>query len=231
MKIKLVLLLLLWFSGYSQKKYSFDYKIIYEFKLNDTAKAKEIVLMTNSKDNSYRLNISEKDSANYSVNFHDENGIESTVFLNKNSFNKATAIELKCEFVSGYSNPYKYQTKNYEFINKEYALMDGQYHPFYILKSNNPKKEKKKRLATFYYYIENNTEFHLPILVHPTAYEEWKLEKNIPNGIPKEMFYSGYGKAELFNILKLKEIIKIEKFIVIPEECNYIELKSRIKIN
>lgn len=99
--------------------------------------------------------------------------------------------------------------------------MEGEYHPFYILKSNNSKREKKKKLATFYYYLENNTGFHLPLLEHETAYEEWELERNIPNGIPKEMYYLDYGKVEILMLYKLKRIIKIDKILTIPEGCKY----------
>lgn len=126
---------------------------------------------------------------------------------------------MTCEFVRHWGNLSKHLTNHYEFINKEYALVDDEYHPFYILKSNNPKREKKKKLATFYYYLENNTEFHLPLLEHMTAYEEWKLERNIPNGIPKEMYYLDFGKVEIFNFYKLKQIIKIDKVLTIPSEC------------
>lgn len=103
----------------------------------------------------------------------------------------------------------------------KYALMNGEYHPFYILKSIDPKREKRKRLPVFYYYIENNTEFHLPILSHSTAYEEWELERNIPNGIAKEMFYLDYKKIEKKDIYVLRNISKIDKVFIVPKECDY----------
>jgi len=209
-------------SGYSQKKYAFDYMLVYDFKMNDTSKVKEVFFYTNSKDNSYFLRVYEKDSLNFSVYFKDQNEIYSDFQSSKSEFIKLSQIVLGCDFFRTWHNPFKYQTNNYEFINKEYALMDGEYHPFYVFKSNNPKKEKKKKLATFYYYLENNTEFHLPLLEHETAYEEWKLERNIPNGIPKEMYYLGFGKEEIFMLYKLKGIVKIDKMLVIPKECEYI---------
>ncbi len=208
-------------SGYSQKKYAFDYMLVYDFKFNDTSKVKEVFFYTNSKDNSYLLRIYEKDSLNCSISFKDQNGIQSKFESPRNKFLQLSKINLSCEFIRNLYNPFKYQTDNYEFINKKYALMEGEYHPFYILKSNNPKREKKKKLATFYYYLENDTEFHFPLLEHETAYEEWKLERNIPNGIPKEMYYLSYGKVEILMLYKLKRIVKIDKILTIPEDCNF----------
>lgn len=206
-------------SGYSQKNYSFDCMLVYSFKFNDASKVEEVVFYTNSKDNGYFLRAFRKDSLQYSVRFVVHDKISSKVVFSKNELNSAKII-LDCKFITRQSYAFKYQTDNYEFINKKYALMEGEYHPFYILKSNNPKREKKKKLATFYYYLENNTEFHLPLLEHETAYEEWKLERNIPNGIPKEMYYLDFGKEEIFMLYKLKHIIKIEKMLTITENCN-----------
>lgn len=216
----LFLALTLFSSGYSQKNYSFDYMLVYDFKSNDTSKVEEIVFYTNSKDNSYFLRAFRKDSLQYSVVFIVHDKISSKVVFPKDKLN-SPKITLDCKFISMRSYAFKYQTDNYEFINKKYALMEGEYHPFYILKSNNPKRERKKKLATFYYYLENNTEFHLPLLEHETAYEEWKLEKNIPNGIPKEMYYLGFGKEEMYMLYRLKKIVKIDKLLIIPKECDF----------
>lgn len=195
--MKLCLFLLLCsFSVFAQKIYTFDYKITYDYKLNDSSKLSEVIYYTNSKDNSYILKIVEKDSLNFEFTFNDNNGIYFKSLFDKKQLENTEDFLLDCEVVKFFFNPYKYQTDNYSFQNMKYALMEGEYYPFYILKSIDPKREKRKKLPVFYYYIENNTEFHLPILNHSTAYEEWKLERNIPNGIAKEMFYLDYKKTK-----------------------------------
>lgn len=207
-------------SGYSQKKYGFDYMLVYDFKMNDTSKVKEVFFYTNSKDNSYFLRVYEKDSLNYALYFRDQKGFQSKFESPRDEFLQLSKIVLTCDFLGTLNNPFKYQTNNYEFINQENALVGDEYHPLYILKSNNPKREKKKKLATIYYYLENSTEFHLPLLESDTAYEEWKLERNIPNGIPKEMYYLGFNKEEIFILYKLKRIIKIDHTLIFLGDCN-----------
>lgn len=107
------------------------------------------------------------------------------------------------------------------FIKKSDTLVGGEYCSHYVFKCNNPKKEKRKKLATEHFIVEKNTSFHLPILTFATSYEEWKLEKNIPNGIPKQMYMVTYKEKKLFLFYELKRYAKINKYIIIPDECDY----------
>jgi len=232
MKKNLILLMFLFcfFLGYCQKQYFFDYKIVYNLQVKDSSQSTEVFYYTNSKDNSYRLRVAEKDSLHFHVRFLDQNGTVSEIIFTKEEFLNAKQIVLDCEIVHSYNNPYKYQTKNYDFSFKK-----EKEESFYILKSNKPKREKKKKLGTFYYYVKSNTEFHLPLLEHATAYEEWKLEKNIPNGIPEKMYYLEYGKSQASDFHKLKDIIKIDKMLEVPKDCDYTDpntpRKYRMEIN
>ena len=220
----LFLLLLFFCSTHGQKKYTFDYAIQYNFQVNDSSKVQTQLFLTNSKDNSYLLKVSEKDSLNFTLYFQDQNGITSTTYLSKKEFASAKTITLKCEFVSHFSNPFKYQTENYDFINQKDTLINTVYHSNYILKSNKPKKEKRKKFATLHFIIEGNTGFHLPILTFSTAYEEWKKERNIPNGIPKQSYTTKYLTKDKILIYDLVEYIKINKILVVPKECNYLAI-------
>lgn len=74
--------------GYSQKNYTFDYKLVYDFKLTDTSKVKEVFFYTNSKDNSYILRVYDTDSLNYSVYFRDQSGIYCDFKVPKNEFSQ-----------------------------------------------------------------------------------------------------------------------------------------------
>jgi hypothetical protein len=148
-KILLFLIVFISIPSYSQKKYLFDYMMEYDLKDTDTSKVRKEII---------------KDSSNFDLIFFDQNGIYSKSILDKKSFSRAEFITLNCSVVSGYGNPYKYQTKNYDFINKSDTIIDGQHYSHYFLKSNKPKKEKRKKLATEHFIVEKNTSFHLPIL-------------------------------------------------------------------
>lgn len=215
----------------SQKKYAFDYMLEYKFQKNDTAKVGKAFMLTNSRDNSYLLHIYPVDSLNYRYYFVDDTGgITCSALITEADLFRADTITEHCDNVWRYSNPFKYQTENYDFTNSADMIVAGKPYKQYILKSNKPKKEKRKKLYTNYYIIEENTDFHLPILmVFPTAYEEWKKEKNIPNGIIKEMYgvsYDGKIKSPIYNLEKFS---KANKYLVIPEECNYTD-KEKFKM-
>ena len=218
-------LLFLLFSNYQfsfgQKKYSFDYAIQYNFQANDSSKVQNRFYLTNSKDNSYVLQVTEKDDLNYNLFFIDQNGIASTTYLSKKDFFDAEIINLKCDFVSRYRNPFKYQTDNYDFINQKDTLINNISYSMYIIKSNKPKREKRKRLATLHFVVEKNTDFHLPILLEITPYEEWKKERNIPNGIPKQFYFTNYLNNTKTFIYNLVDFVKINRLIIIPNECDY----------
>ena len=40
------------------------------------------------------------------------------------------------------------------------------------------------------------------------------------------MYYQTLGKTDLYDFYKLKEIIKINKVIIIPKECDYTDPKT-----
>lgn len=223
MKDQVLLFLMFAFSLFSfgQKKYSFDYAIQYTYQKNDTAKVEKEIFLTNSKDNSYVLYVREKDSLNFKLLFIDQNGLLSTTYLSKKDFFRAETFDLKCEFASRYRNPYKYQTDNYDFIVQKDTLIDNSKYQTFIIKSNKPKREKRKKLGTSHFIIENNTDFHLPIFEDPTSYEEWKEEKNIPNGIPKQFYLTNYLNNNRSCIHNLVDYIKINKFFVVPKECDF----------
>lgn len=223
------------FNCFSQKNYVFDYAIAYDLTTYKTATNKKTKLvhnssttkvqrhyyLTNSKDNSYLAVLTEKDSLYYTLELKDYNGVYSKVLFLKSEFNIAEIAKLKCENVSVYKNFDSYQTKNYDFNNLQDTLINTIQHKRYQLKSNNPKRTDRKKLATDYYILMPSTDFHLPILWFATAYEEWKLNKSIPNGIFKERYMVDYYGTISFHERYINSA-KINKTIQIDKDCNYI---------
>lgn len=208
---------------FSQKRYEFDYLIEYKrtfYKDSLTEKTISRFYLTNSKKNSYLAVITNSDSLNYQMDFKDENGLTFNVNFLKSDLNKAEFINAECGYISKYRNPYKFRIKEYDFFNLKDTLINGIEFARYKLTSIKPKKEKRKKLGTEIYIIDKNTKFHLPVLYSPTAYEEWKSKKNVPNGIFKErLLFDYYG-----NLSVKEEMIgyhKINKTIIIDEKCDY----------
>ena len=238
MKSILTLFLFITSICFSQKQYQFDYILEYEltnyrdFK-NSEAKKKQKYYLTNSKNNQYYGVLVEKDSLNYELWFRDNNGITSRVYISKEEFIKAEFININCEFVSRWMNPYKNQTRNYDFVPLNDTLINNKTYKLFMFSSIKPKREKRKRLGKVYYVIDENKNFHLPILTSSTAYEEWKLSKSIPNGPYLERLIYDYNRKLLFKET-LVEYYKVNKKIIVPKKCDYTDkendLRNRIQI-
>ena len=236
MKLLLTTLLLISTFCYSQKQYEFDYLIGYELTFyKDSAKItnrpfreKDETLkkyyLTNSKKNNYRAVITELDSLNYNMIFKDDNGIYSNVILSKSDFNVAEFINIDCKNITRYQNPFKYKTKYYAFFKLNDTMLNGKQYSKFKLESIKPKRTKKEQLGTQFYIIDEEMSFNLPVLDFSTAYEEWKIERNLPNGIFIETYFIDYN-GYLDSKEKLINYWKIDKKIVINEDCDYTENK------
>jgi len=236
MKLLLTIFLLLSAYCFSQKQYKFDYLIEYEVTYyKDSVKIKnrpfrkkdktfKKYYLTNSKKNNYTAVITELDSLSYKMIFKDQNGIYSNVTFLKSDLNKAEFINIDCKYVTKYQNLFKYQTKNYNFFKLNDTVINGKAYSKVKLASIRPKTIKRKKLGTEFRIIDKETSFHLPILDFSTAYEEWKTEGNLLKGI----FFIKYF-IDYYGYLDSKENLinfwKVDKKIVINEECNYTEKK------
>lgn len=216
--------------GFSQKKYEFDYWIEYEvthfqdsvkiknrpFREKDTTFRK--ILLTNSKKNDYLVVLTEVDSVTYALNLTDNEGISINSEILKSELLSSENFSVACELVSQYTNPFTYQTKNYDFIAMtDTTIAKSSYHR-YKLASIKPKKVKRLKLGTEYYIIDKHTGFHKPILEFSTAYEEWKTRRNLTNGILFEKYFIDYY-GNLDSKEKLLSYRKINKEIRISSKC------------
>ena len=156
--------------------------------------------------------------------FKDENGIYCNVKFLKSDLNKAEFINIDCKHVIRYENPYKYQTKNYDFFKLKDTIINGISFSKFKLESIKPKRVKRKKIGTQYYIIDNKTSFHLPILYFSTAYEEWKTDSKIPNGIFNQTYFIDYH-GFLDSKEKLINYWKTDKKIVINNDCDYTKKK------
>jgi len=215
----------------SQKQYDFDYIIEYEVNLfKDSIKIKNQhfkksdrkfhrYYLTNSKNNDYVAIITEKDSLNYRMVFKDNNvGIFADVIFLKSDLNQTEFINIECENVRKFLPDYNFQTKNQDFFILRDTIVNNQVFGKYKLSSIKPKRIKKKKLGTTFYIIDNSTDFHIPILDFSTAYNEWRIQKKLPNGIMSERYFIDYY-GNLSSHQKLLKYTKLDKKIRIPKEC------------
>lgn len=217
-------------TSFGQKHYTFDYAIETEYRSfsKDSIK-KRIIYLTNSKDNSYFVELTEKDSLHYQMVFLEHDKLRAEVMVSKKELKSSEFINIDCKSVNLYKNIYKDATKRYDFLKLEDTLLNNTKHQAYKLYCNLELKKRIKRGAgTNVYIVDSETSFHLPLLTHPTAYEEWKLHKNIPNGLFLEKtFISVFD--EVGGIETRINYVEIDKSVVIEKGCNpgHISIKVR----
>ncbi|MEO2051722.1 MAG: hypothetical protein ABGX00_08135 [Allomuricauda sp.] len=217
---------------FSQKQYEFDYLIEYELhQYKDTIKIKnrsffekdikrKKYYLTNSKRNNYTAVITDLDSLHYQMSFKDQEGILFNAKFLKSEFINTQYLSIDCQNITSYKNPFKYQTKNYAFSKLNDTVINGEPYGKYKLASNNMKKTKRMKLGTEFYVIDYKTSFHLPILDFSTAYEEWKQDGKLPNGIFLEKYFVDYY-GHLDSKEKLISFKKVDKKILIDSDCDY----------
>ena len=216
------LILLLPFISFSQKIFEFDYLITYRHINYKDSTSSIGYYLTNSKDNSYKAIFTSKDSTKYSLKLDQYEGYYSKVYFNKIDFDNAEILNIDCRYINKNkdANPYKYQVKYHDFINlPDTLLFNKKYNHYKLISTRSNNYKKRKKIGHYNYIIEKSTDFHLPILVHPTAFEEWKQLKTLVNGIFKEKFFTNY-KGDIIEKYELISYKKIRKKITIPKNCD-----------
>ena len=148
---------------------------------------------------------------------HDEIWTKTKIL--KSAFFEAEYINGSCNVDITYKNHFKHITEEYEFVKLPDTVINDLPLKKYMLKYVGKIKRKKSfPIGTNHYIIEDSTNFHLPILIHSTAFEEWKIERNIPNGIFKEKIFYDFNNTVKYKFL-LVGFSKIKKTMIIPEDC------------
>lgn len=229
-QISFILLCLSFQLTNAQKTYEFDY--ILKFKetfFKDSIRIKKQVFiekdtslvrfyLINSKNNSYYASVSEHDGITYDLYFRDEQGSTAIVEYLKEDLNRAEFVKIKCENVAKWQNPYKELSKDYAFTIVKDTLINQKTYIVYRLSSNNSRVVKRKKVVTQYYIIDTTKEFD-PLFIHPTAYEEWKVDFPNLKGLIVERYFIDYYH-QLHSRKKLLSILPTTKKIVIAAECD-----------
>lgn len=203
--------------AYSQKKYLLDYA--FEFEVKDNLKTYKLDYYYNSKDNGTRLFLREEDSLKYEMIFAGGEKIRIKSSMKKNDFLKATFIENTCDLISKYQYSYEKKLKKYKLVNLRDTLINGVSYYHYQMKHI---KMKKKHI-TVHFIVDKNSPECMPFFYNDLFEEIWKKNKIVPNGLPFIIFHKNF-KNEITYRMELKNAIKINKFFIIPDECDYIKI-------
>ena len=222
----LALILLLLTQMYGQKKYVFDTALIYE----DTVRNVTLNYLINSNANNYNLRFDDyRDSTNVSFFFIDYDGLVVNAKTKKEAFYKAETMVSDCESAYGFSKTGESKTKNYTFVHFKDTLLNDTLHYHYAIKSNKSiKYQKRKKIVAAHFIVAKDSENLVPFLYHSLMFYEWKEEKNIPDGLAK-IVYLVNVEGHIIEKLKLKKKVKTERFLTVPDECDYTNPEIRNK--
>lgn len=203
----------------SQKTYNFDYVLAYDLQVKKGDSVLKEYFYTNSKDNSYKMRVVEKDSLNFTVNFFDVLGNHAVVYFSKADFLKATSITVPCKFVK-YHITSNLRTKDYGFASLSDTVINGVSYYHYVLKSKSIEREKRKKLSRAHYIIDKGSSFHLPVFFRTLDVEVWKRERSVLNGIPFVEFVASTVNQEVSTVRKLVKREAISMQLLVPDECD-----------
>ena len=225
---KLSLILLISNFALCQTNFQFDYLLEYEFiHYVDSTKSEKKTYLTNSKDNSYNLEITNKDSLTYKLFFLKQDYIRFHINILKKTFQSNINININCKEIFPGSNPNKFQVENYNYIKIDDTLSFEEYKMVCL----RPEKYiKKKKIGYYKLKFDKNSPIHLPNFQFDKLYKEWKKNKNLPNNFVLENSYYDYT-GNLIWTEKLINYSKINKEInIITTECGEFYLKEILKL-
>lgn len=208
--------------GFSQKEYHFDYVLLYENSSIDFKTKTSDLYFINSKSINYYLGESKnKDSINMNLIFLDYNGISSISKIAIQDFYKAEVFANECNSVLKYSNQYKYKANEYTFVKHNDTLINNVFYFHYEIKSiKSIKYQKRKKIQSAHLIIDKNSQEFTPFLYNPLFYNLYSKTPILPNGLFKIIYYTNL-KGEITFKQELLNVVKSDKYLTIPEECDY----------
>jgi hypothetical protein len=208
--------------GFSQKKYHFDYVLLYEnSSINSKTKTSDLYFINSKSINYYLGESKDKDSINMNLIFLDHNGISSISKIAIQDFYKAEVFANECNSVLKYSNQYKYKANEYTFVKHNDTLINNVFYFHYEIKSiKSIKYQKRKKIQSAHLIIDKKSQEFTPFLYNPLFYNLYSKTPILPNGLFKIIYYTNL-KGEITFKRELLNVVKSDKYLTIPEECDY----------
>ena len=206
----------------AQKKYHFDYTLLYEFSSIDSKTKTSNLYLINSNSINYYLGESKnKDSININLIFLDHNGISSVSRITIQDFYKAEVFSNECNSVVKHTNQYKNKANEYAFVKHNDTLInDVSYYHYEIKSIKSIKYQKRKKIQSAHLIIDKNSQEFTPLLYNPLFYNLYSKTPILPNGLFKIIYYTNL-KGEITFKQELLNVVKSDKYLTIPEECDY----------
>ena len=216
-------LFFLTFNLQAQTTYSFDKLLIYSScNSNDTLNVKQLSILTNSNDNSYFVELWEKDSVTFSMNFWDYDRLNFFTEIKKSVFLKSESMITNCDGINSWTEDqakknYKKRIRRLKMFQLQDTIIDSISYKYYRVRDNK-RWMKRKDYSYRYYVLDDFLSSLSPIFITPSDYSLWKHANLLNKGVIRE-FGIFDDKENVFYKRKLDSIIEIDKKVVVPDEC------------
>ncbi len=222
MKYKFLFLLLLVNISFSQKTYIFDYLLEYEYQSTENEAVEIKYIYTNSKDNNYNATVMNYKPKYYKLFLVDDfTGVRSLTSIPTENIENVGTINLNCNDININRSGEVKQSKLFIFDNLKDTIINEIAHKHYTLDYVSKRKKKTYQSGIRHYLVENNTQFHKPMICFSYVFDQHVTSNNIPNGIAREMYsINSFRNNQKEEIYKLKSIIEINMKMVIPADCD-----------
>lgn len=220
-KLFLLICIVLSFSTLGQKKYSFDYALVYKERCKEHQKPFEMIYLINSQKSNYKLLAHPKDSTALTIHFTDSDGVSVYGSMLKDDFFKVETITNDCSQIFRYRTLAKDQKQDYKIENcKDTLINDTTYYHYKMFSTKSIKYQKRKKIVTSHFIVNKKNDSNLDFTTSSIIFELDPEHNSIPKGIAKTIFFVN-TEGEITSRLELDGILKTDRFLTIPEECDY----------
>jgi hypothetical protein len=221
MKSKLLFLLLVTTISFGQKIYTFDYLLEYEVQKTDTSAVQMRYIFTNAQNNSINIHVTHyKDKVFKFFLLDDATGVRSIIAVPTENLDELGTVQLNCQDIKMNVPNEARHSNRFLFTNVKDTMISGVPHKRYTLEYAHKRDKKRFQNATRHYIVENETEFHKPMVSFSYPFDSHVTANNIPNGIAREMYSVNHDKKQVQDIFKLKSITAVNMKMVIPKDCD-----------
>ena len=221
MKLSLYILFLFLSSVSFAQEYVFDHFIEYSYKYDANTAASKVIFLTNSRDNSYFSELKFKTEDTLEIRFRHHDQLIAYFEMGSVDFFGSATIQLPCATVLPRKNDFKFRTNEYYFQHFKDTVIAGKKNDYYVVRTKKTELEKNNNVIRRWFQLDEKYRFHLPLLRHPTLYEEWKKEKSIANGIPGLIIDEYYNEPKFRGLFELKTVAKMKTRFIVPEDCKH----------
>ena len=207
------------FQSFGQKKYSFDCALAYKEQCKLHEKPTEMIYLINTQKNNYTLFTHQnKDSTILSIHFRDELGVSVNGAMNKNDFYKAETITNECTQTFRYKGLVK---ENYKIENcNDTIINDTSYYHYKLFSLKSLSYQKRKNIVTAHFIVDKKNTLKYDFTMASLIFNIDSNKIEIPFGIAKTIYYTN-TEGIITSKMELNGIIKVDKYLTIPEECDY----------